>query len=71
MDTACSINGRDQNNYFLPEEPKGQYHLIRDLRHFGFGWTGLILRAVFRVPPGYMAARITIPFFKSSGLRVQ
>jgi hypothetical protein len=43
--------------------------IFRDLRRPDFGGTVPILRAVFRVPPGYMAGHTFVPLFKTFGLR--
>jgi hypothetical protein len=58
---ACSMYDRDQN-YIISarKENNGENHLGRNLRHHSFGGMVLNLRAVFRVPPGYMAGQISM-----------
>jgi hypothetical protein len=42
--------------------------LIRDPRRPDFGGTVPILRAVFCVPPGYVAGHAFVPLFETFGL---
>jgi hypothetical protein len=49
------------------QDPASGPH-IRDSRRPDFGGTVPILRAVFRVSPGYMAGHTFVPLFETFGL---
>jgi hypothetical protein len=54
--------------YFLRLKYLERTALFRDPRRLDFGGTVPILRAVFRVPPAYMAGHTFVPLFETFGL---